>query len=93
LKTLRGTYVFSASGFTIVAGVAQSKAILGVIDFNGDGTLSVPSALRSVNGVIARSLHGGSRSNNPERNRQVTKRLIKYANVRYMLTPSIQCVL
>jgi hypothetical protein len=60
LKTLRGTYVFSASGFTIVAGVAQSKAILGVIDFNGDGTLSVPGALRSVNGVIARSLPGGS---------------------------------
>ncbi len=60
VKTLRGTYVFSASGFTIAAGVAQPKAIVEVIDFNGDGTLSVPGATRSVNGVIARSLPRGS---------------------------------
>jgi hypothetical protein len=59
LKTLRGTYVFSAHGFNVVAGVAQPKAIVEVIDFNGDGTLSVPAATRSVNGVIARSLPGG----------------------------------
>jgi len=59
LKTLRGTYVFSARGFNIVAGVAQPKAIVEVIDFNGDGTLSVPAATRRLNGVIARSLPGG----------------------------------
>jgi len=59
LKTLRGTYVFSASGFTIVGGVAQPKAIVEVIEFNGDGTLSVPAATRSVNGVVVRSLPGG----------------------------------
>jgi hypothetical protein len=58
LKTLRGSYVFSASGFNIVAGVAQPKAIVEVIDFNGDGTLSVPAATRSVNGAVARSLPG-----------------------------------
>ena len=52
--------MFSASGFTIVADVAQPKAIVEVIDFNGDGTLSVPGATRSVNGVIARSLPGGT---------------------------------
>jgi hypothetical protein len=60
LKTVRGSYVFSASGFTIVAGVAQPKAILEVIDFNGDGTLSVPAATRSVDGVIARVPPGGA---------------------------------
>jgi hypothetical protein len=57
--TLRGTYVFSARGYNIVAGVAQPKTIVEVIEFNGDGTLSVPAATRSVNGVIARSSPGG----------------------------------
>src|SRR6185436_7773814 len=46
-RELHGTYVFAARGFTIVAGVAQPKAIVEVIDFNGDGTLSVPAATRS----------------------------------------------
>ena len=59
LRTLRGTYVFSASGFNIVAGVAQPKAIVEVIHFNGDGALSVPAATLSANGVIIRSLPGG----------------------------------
>jgi hypothetical protein len=58
-RTLRGTYVFSATGFNIVAGVAQPKAIVEVIDFHGDGTLSVPAATLSANGVIIRSLPGG----------------------------------
>ncbi len=57
-RTLRGTYVFSASGFNIVAGVAQPKAIVEVIRFNGDGTLSVPAATLSANGVIIRSVAG-----------------------------------
>ena len=56
-RTLRGSYVFSASGFNIVAGVQQPKAIVEVIVFNGDGTLDVPAATVSVNGVIIRSLH------------------------------------
>ena len=59
LRTLRGTYVFSATGFNIVAGVAQPKAIVEVIQFNGDGTLTVPAATLSANGVIIRSLPGG----------------------------------
>jgi hypothetical protein len=58
LRTLRGTYVFSASGFNIVAGVAQPKALVEVIRFNGDGTLSVPAATLSANGAIIRSLPG-----------------------------------
>ena len=62
LNTLRGPYVFAASGYNIVAGVAQPKAIVEIIDFNGDGTLSVPAATRSVNGAIARSTPGGTGS-------------------------------
>jgi hypothetical protein len=59
LQTLHGSYVFTASGATIIDGVAQSKAIIELIEFNGDGTLSVPGATRSVNGVIARTPAGG----------------------------------
>jgi hypothetical protein len=57
VATLRGSYVFSASGFNIVGGVQQPKAIVEVIVFNGDGTLDVPAATVSLNGVIIRSLH------------------------------------
>ena len=56
-RTLDGSYVFSASGFNIVGGVQQPKAIVEVIVFNGDGTLDVPAATVSLNGVIVRSLH------------------------------------
>jgi hypothetical protein len=58
-STLRGLYVFNASGFNIAAGVALPKAIVELIRFNGDGTLTVPAATRSVNGVIARSPANG----------------------------------
>jgi hypothetical protein len=54
-RTLRGSYVFSASGFNIVGGVQQPKAIVEVIVFNGDGTLEVPAATVSLNGLIIRS--------------------------------------
>jgi hypothetical protein len=59
-RTLQGTYVFSANGFTLnpVSGVVQPKAIVEVIDFNGDGTLAVPAGTRSVNGVVTRGLSG-----------------------------------
>lgn len=60
LKTLRGSYVFAANGYNIVSGIAQPKTIVEVIDFNGDGTLSVPAATRSLNGVIARTSPGGT---------------------------------
>ena len=59
VRTLRGSYLFAASGFNIVAGVAQPKAIVEGIDFNGDGTLSVPAATLSVNGAIAQIPPGG----------------------------------
>ena len=41
---LRGLYVFSASGFNVIAGVAQPKAVVEFIRFNGDGSLTVPAA-------------------------------------------------
>jgi len=55
LTTLRGVYVFAATGDNVVAGVPQPKAIIEVIEFNGDGTLLVPAATRSVNGAVGRS--------------------------------------
>src|ERR1700736_1714847 len=58
--TLDGLYIFSAAGFNIVAGAAQPKAIVELIRFNGDGTLTVPAATHSINGVVAQSLPGGT---------------------------------
>ena len=60
LRTLRGSYVFAASGYNIIGGVAQPKAIVELIDFNGDGTLVVSGATRSLNGVIAQIPPGGT---------------------------------
>jgi hypothetical protein len=53
LKTLRGSYLFAASGFNIVGGVAQPKAIHEVLDFDGDGALGVPFVSLSVNGTVS----------------------------------------
>jgi hypothetical protein len=53
--TLHGLYVFTASGFNIVGGGAQPKAIVELIRFNGDGSLTVPASTVSINGVITRS--------------------------------------
>jgi hypothetical protein len=51
-QSLYGAYTFSASGYNIVGGVPQPKAIIEVIEFNGDGTLTVPAATVSLNGLI-----------------------------------------
>jgi hypothetical protein len=42
-----------ASGFNIVGGVALPKAIQEAIEFNGDGTLTVPAVTLSVNGIVS----------------------------------------
>jgi hypothetical protein len=55
LQTLRGLYLFATHGWNIVGGVAQPKAIVEGIDFNGDGTLVSPFATVSINGTIIRS--------------------------------------
>ena len=57
-QSLHGSYVFSASGYNIVSGVPQPKALFEVISFNGDGTLTVSAATVSVNGLILRPLPG-----------------------------------
>jgi hypothetical protein len=59
-STLNGLYAFRASGFNIVFGVAQPKAIIELVNFHGDGTLDVPAATVSINGVIGRSPPGGT---------------------------------
>ena len=53
LGTLRGSYVLAANGYNIVNGAAQPKTIIELIDFDGDGTLSVPGATRNVNNNIS----------------------------------------
>jgi hypothetical protein len=59
LQTLRGSYVFNPHGFNIVNGAAQPIAVFEGIDFNGDGTLTVPFATVSVNGLILHFPPGG----------------------------------
>jgi hypothetical protein len=60
-ETLDGLYVFAASGFIVPAmGPAQPKAIVELIRFHGDGTLDVPGATRSLNGVIGQVPPGGT---------------------------------
>jgi hypothetical protein len=54
VQTLRGSYLFATHGWNIVGGVAQPKAIIEGIDFNGDGTLVSPFATVSNNGTILR---------------------------------------
>jgi len=53
--TLHGSYLFATHGWNIVGGVAQPKAIVEGIDFNGDGTLVSPFATVSINGTILHS--------------------------------------
>ena len=55
LHTLRGSYLFATHGWNVVGGVAQPKAIVEGINFNGDGTLVSPFATVSINGNIVRS--------------------------------------
>jgi hypothetical protein len=57
---LTGLYVFAATGYNIAATGPQPKAIVELIRFNGDGTLTVPAATRSINGVIGKSPPGGT---------------------------------
>jgi hypothetical protein len=55
MQTLHGSYLFATHGWNIVSGVAQPKAIVEGIDFNGDGTLVSPFATVSINGTIITS--------------------------------------
>ena len=59
---LNGLYVFTATGFTIPPppAPAQPQAIVELIRFNGDGSVSVPSVSLSVNGTIVVLPPGGT---------------------------------
>jgi hypothetical protein len=58
---LDGLYVFTASGFGNVSpGPPQPKAIIELIRFHGDGTVSVPGGRVSVNGVIINAAGPGT---------------------------------
>lgn len=48
---LKGLYVFAATGYTTVNGAMVPKAIVELIRFNGNGTLSVQGVQLNVNGV------------------------------------------
>ena len=58
LQALSGSYIFAASGYNIVGGVAQPKAIIEAIDFKGDGTLAVPAVTVSINGFVSQGVPG-----------------------------------
>jgi len=65
VAALDGLYVFAATGFfglpvTSTSAPAQPKAIVELIRFNGDGSLDVPGATRSLNGTIAEIPAGGT---------------------------------
>src|SRR3954469_19231018 len=62
VATLHGLYIFHASGFNIVAGVAQPKAIVEQIQFNGDGNIVGGKVTVSLNGLILRASPGGTGS-------------------------------
>jgi hypothetical protein len=51
-RTLKGSYVLTATGFNIVGGVAQPKTIVELIEFHGNGTLTVSGGTVSINGVV-----------------------------------------
>lgn len=63
LGSLKGDYVFSASGHSLIAGVWQPKAIVEYIHFNGDGTLTVTAATvanAGNSGNVTQSPPGGT---------------------------------
>lgn len=62
VDTLEGLYVFTATGFSVPTPPtpALPKAIIKLIRFNGDGTLTVPGATVSLNGVLPLVPAGGT---------------------------------
>jgi hypothetical protein len=58
LRTLRGVYLFRASGYNIIGGVALPKAIIETLIFDGRGSVSTPAVAVSVNGFIIQPPQG-----------------------------------
>lgn len=57
-KTLRGVYLFAASGFNIVNGAAVPKAIIETLVFDGRGGVVTPEISLSANGNIIQPPQG-----------------------------------
>lgn len=57
-KTVRGVYLFHASGYNIVNGAALPKAIIEKLVFDGDGNVSTPAVSLSINGTIIQPPQG-----------------------------------
>ena len=57
-KTVRGVYLFHASGYTIVNGAALPKAIIEKLVFDGEGNVSTPAVSLSINGTIVQPPQG-----------------------------------
>jgi hypothetical protein len=55
VATLDGLYLFTASGFNVIGTTAQPKAIVELITFNGDGTITGGKTTVSLNGTILHS--------------------------------------
>lgn len=58
LRSLRGVYDFSASGFNIMNGVAAPKAIIERLVFDGRGGVLTPAVSLSINGNIVQPPQG-----------------------------------
>jgi len=57
-RTLRGVYQFHASGYNIVNGAAQPKAIIETIVLDGHGGVVTPLVALSINGTIIQPPQG-----------------------------------
>lgn len=57
-RTLRGVFLFRASGYNIVNGVALPKAIIEKLVFDGYGGVLTPAITLSINGVLIQPPQG-----------------------------------
>ena len=57
-ETLRGVFLFRASGYNILDGAARPKAIIETLVFHGDGNVTTPAVTLSVNGNIVQPPQG-----------------------------------
>jgi hypothetical protein len=56
--TIRGVYMFHASGYNIVSGVPLPKAIIETVVLDGLGNVTTPSVSLSINGTILQPPQG-----------------------------------
>jgi hypothetical protein len=58
--TIRGVYLFHASGYNIVSGVPLPKAIIEKVVFDGLGNVTTPAVSLSINGTIVQPPQGSA---------------------------------